>query len=140
MTQLPTTYPCDYCDAPDAPANMLNIDLMLHQFSIETTARTSYEMARYGATSNKPSTSEEVEALIREVMPQYNVFKNITVRICEPCRLADAHADDRDTPVFGVNCVSNEARTEMLAKVRAFGEADRLEDERRAQWRHPSTY
>ena len=136
----PANQPCDYCGAPDAPANMLNLHLALHQFGVASDARNAYDRARYGKTYGHPSKTRPVEDLIKEYMTQFNIFKNITVRICEPCRLADLHADDRDTPVLGVNCVSKEARMELVEKSRAIGEACRLQDEEAAQWRHPSTY
>jgi hypothetical protein len=130
-----TNTPCAYCDSPNASPNMLNFELDLHQYSVAQTARVAYETARYGGSSNKPKTSEGVEDLITEAMPQRNSFKHRFVFICEPCRLEDRHASDRDTPVLGVNCASHETQAALLEKVRALGEADRLEDEKRTSWR-----
>lgn len=135
-----TTTTCDYCDAPDAPANMLNFDLALHQFSVATDARNAYDRARYNAVFGHPRGSQAVEELIQEAMSAFNVFNHITVRVCEPCRVADRHASDRDTPVLGVNCLDAEARAALCASATALGEADRVVDEADRNWRHPNTY
>ena len=131
---------CDYCDAVWASSILINGDLMLHQFSAVTDAMNAYDKARWGATFGHPRGSDEVRALFSEYMTAYGTFGRRLVNVCPDCYDADAHTVDRDTPVFGVNAVDDEARAAMCERATAFGEADGVKDEEARNWRHPKTY
>ena len=131
---------CDYCDSAWATLNFINGDLSIHQFSVKTSVLNAYDRARYDAVFHKPRGSDAVRAMFTQYMSSYGVWGSITVNVCLDCLDAGAHTVDRDTPVFGVNCVDNDTRAEMVARATAYGEADRVKDEEARNWRHPKTY
>ena len=117
---------CDYCDSPWASLKVINLDLMLHQYSVMNGAKAQYDIGLYGVLKGDPKGNDAVKQMVADTMSNHDTFGTLTVNVCGSC---DPSAS-ADVPALGVNCVSPSVVSDLNAKAFSMGQADRVKSQK----------